>query len=104
MARNPRGGQYTLTATAATLTDALSLTGNLHFAKITIKNATGAANAAFIGNSTSLDNTPTAALMELAADQAYTFGGDGRGYYSSDEIYVVGTVNAANILFITLEE
>ncbi len=103
MARANRGGQYALTATAASITSALSLTGNVHFAKITIKNAKGAGNNAFTGN-TDVTNSPTNAHIELDANQAYTYGGDGRGYYSASEIFLVGTVDAANIVFIQLEE
>ena len=102
MARGNRGGQYALTATAASLTDALSLTGNLHFSKITIKNANGAANAFFHGNS---DVTVTTnAHGELVANQGYTFGGDGHGYYNASDIFLIGTANAANIAYIQLEE
>ena len=103
MARANRGGQVAVAAAAVNITDALSLTGNLHFSKITIKNASGAANSAYVGNS-NVTNVPANAHLELAAGESYTFGGDGKGYYSSDDIYLVGTVNAANIWFIQLEE
>ncbi len=103
MARRNRGGQYSLTASAVSVTAALSLTGNDHFAKITIKNANGAANPVFFGGS-DVTNVPANAHGELIANQSYTFGGDGRGFYKADEVFVVGTVNAANIVFIQLEE
>ena len=103
MARANRGGQYPLTASAVSLTTALSLTGNLHFSKITIKNAEAAANTMYIGNS-DVTAVPANAHLELALKQSYTYGGDGQGYYSSDDIYLIGTVNAANIAFIQLEE
>ena len=103
MARANRGGQVAVAASAINITDALSLTGNLHFSKITIKNADGAANAAYSGNS-DVTNVPANAHQQLSAGQSYTIGGDGRGYFSSDDIYLVGTVNAANIWFIQLEE
>jgi hypothetical protein len=103
MARGNRGGQYLITATATNITDALSLTGNLHFAKITIKNADGAGNTLYIGNS-NVTAVPANAHLELAAGKAYTFGGDGLGLYSSSDIYLIGTADAANIAFIQLEE
>jgi hypothetical protein len=103
MARNNRGGQYVMTTTATSITDALSLTGNLHFARITIKNKTGAANPIYTGNS-DVTNVPANAHLELDAGAAYTFGSCGNGYYSTDDIYLVGTVNAANIAIIQLEE
>ena len=103
MARANKGGQVAHAAAAVNITDALSLTGNLHFTKITVKNAAGAANAGYSGNS-NVANTPANAHMELSAGESYTWGGDGKGYYSSDDIYLVGTVNAANIWFIQLEE
>jgi hypothetical protein len=103
MARANKGGQIAAAATAVNITDALSLTGNLHFSKITIKNASGAANNGYVGNS-NVTNVPANAHLELSAGESYTYGGDGRGYYSTEDIYLVGTVNAANIWFIQLEE
>ena len=103
MARAFKGDQVAAAATAINITDALSLTGNLHFSKITVKNAEGAANSGYAGKS-NVANTPANAPIELAANQSYTWGGDGRGYFSTDDIYLVGTVNAANIWFICLEE
>lgn len=103
MARANRGGQVAAAAAAINITDALSLTGNKHFCKITVKNAEAAANAGYHGNS-DVTNVPANAHGELSAGQSYTWGGDGKGYYSSDDIYLVGTVNAANIWFIQLEE
>jgi hypothetical protein len=103
MARANKGGQVAVAATAINITDALTLTGNLHFSKITIKNADGAVNTAYSGNS-NVTNVPANAHQELAAGSSYTYGGDGRGFFSANDIYLVGTVNAANIWFITLEE
>lgn len=103
MARAIKGGQAAAVTTAENITDALSLTGNKHFSKIVVKNAEGAANSGYIGNS-NVTNVPANAHMELPADASYTFGGDGQGHYNADDIYLVGTVDAANIWFISLEE
>jgi len=103
MARAFKGGQVAVAATATQVTSALSLTGNTHFSKITIKNATGATASGYVGGS-DVTNVPANAHLQLAAGESYTFGGDGRGYYNTDDIYLVGTVNAANIWYITLEE
>lgn len=103
MARANKGGQVAVAASAVSITSALSLTGNLHFVKITVKNASAAVNPGYHGNS-NVTNVPANAHGELSPDQAYTWGGDGSGYYSTNDIYLVGTVNAANIWFIQLEE
>lgn len=104
MARAIKGGQYAVTATATSITDALSLTGNRFFTKIVVKNAEGAANSLYLGNS-NVTNVPANAHVELGQGVSFTFGGDaGQGYYDTDSIYLVGTANAANIAFISLEE
>lgn len=101
------GGQYAVTATATNLTTALGLTGgNLpsggsHCAEITVKNAAGALNKAYLGKST-VTNVPANAHVELSADQGFTFMPTVSGRPNTDEIFVVGTVNAANIVFIEL--
>lgn len=89
--------QYTITATATSLCSSGILDSSHIPNKVTIKNANGAANAAYIGGQT-VANTPTGAGIELAADQAYTF-----TRQAPCEIYIVGTANAANIAFIVAE-
>ena len=103
MGRNNRGGQVAVAAAAINITDALSLTGNLHFSKITVKLAAGAGNSAYSGNS-DVTAVPANAHLEFAAGNSYTWGGDGLGHYSTDDIYLIGTVAAADIWFIQLEE
>lgn len=103
------GGQYAVTASAVNVTTALSLvggdlpSGGRHARKITIKNAAGAANTAYLGPST-VTNVPVNARVELAAGQAFTFGPFSSSHsINTDEVYMVGTANAANILFIAIE-
>ncbi len=98
------GAQYTITASAARLTTILAQTiGNVNQAKqIDIKNATGAANVLYLGPST-VTNVPANARAELAAGQSFSFNTGGGGYHvSTDDIYLVGTANAANIAFISV--
>jgi len=98
------GTQYTITATAAKLSTILGLNaGDLHrFKQIDVKNASGAANVLYLGPST-VTNAPAFAQVELSAGQAYSFDpGGGAFHISADEVFLVGTANAANIAFISL--
>lgn len=102
MARNVSRGGEAAHAAAETIVDALSLTGNTHFARITVKNISTAANAGYFGAS---DVTTSANRHgELVAGESKTWGDDGRGYVDAADIYLVGTVNAANVWLIDLEE
>lgn len=103
------GGQYVITASAVNITNALSLaggprpTGGTPARKITIKNAAGAANILYIGPST-VTNVPANARAELSAGQSYTFGPYGDSLSTTtDDVFLVGTANAANIAFISIE-
>lgn len=89
--------QYTLTAGAVALSDSTILNSTSIPKKLTIKNANGAANVCYLGGAL-VANTPTGAGIELAADQAYTFTNQ-----MPSQIFIVGTVNAANIAFIVAE-
>ncbi len=89
--------QYALTAGAVPLSDSTILNTTQVARKITVKNASSGANNAYVGGEL-VANTPAAAGIELAAGQAYTFTN-----LSPASIYVVGTVNAANIAFIVAE-
>lgn len=101
------GGQYALTASAVNLTTALGLTkgdlpsGGYHVRQIDIKNANGAANFVYVGAS-NVTNAPANARVELVPGQAWSEIAPGLSSFNTDEIYVVGTVNAANIIFVTL--
>jgi len=89
--------QYTLTATATPLSDSTILDSSQTARKITVKNATGAANALYIGDS-NVTNAPANAGVELEAGRSYTW-----NYLSPSQLWIVGTVNAANIAFIEAE-
>lgn len=99
MAKAIIGGQYTLTASAATITAALGLSTGVRVKKLTIKNAAGAANKIYLGDS-DVTNVPANAHVELSADQAYEYWSGEASRINTDDIYIVGTVNAANIAFI----
>lgn len=101
------GGQYTITASAVNLTTALGLTkgdlpsGGYHCSEITVKNANGAANTLFAGGS-NVTNVPANAHVQLAAGQSFTWLPSVSARPTTDEIYLVGTANAANIAFIEI--
>lgn len=97
-AEKPTGVQYTITATATALNSS-SILGDARIppARITVKNASGAANACYLGGP-DVANTPANALVQLEAGAAFTF-----RYQHPSTIYIVGTANAANIAFIEAE-
>lgn len=91
----PVFAQYTLTASAVSLS---SILGNTFPpARLVVKNADDAANKLYLGGQT-VANTPAAAGIELGAGQSYMFYDQ-----APAKIFIVGTVNAANIAFITAE-
>lgn len=95
--------QYTLTATAASLTSAFGLSRTFRAQQIDIKNSDTAVNKVFLGPST-VTNVPANAGVQLGVGQAYTFLPTQGRSVNTDEVFIVGTVNAANIAFITVVE
>lgn len=93
------GAQYTITATATNLTTILGV--RTWCSEVKIRNATGAANALYVGGAT-VANTPANAYMQIAAGTTETFAGRPQDKISTDSVYLVGTANAANIAFITV--
>lgn len=102
-----KGGQYTITASAVNITTALGLTGGdlpsggYHCAEITVKNADGAVNKLYCGGS-NVTNVPANAHVELGAGAGFTWLPTVSARPTTDEIYLVGTANAANIAFIEI--
>lgn len=94
-AHKPKFAQWTVTATATTVASLLD--EDRTPSRLTVRNATGGANAVYFGGS-QVANTPANAGGEIPAGQEHTF-----HYQSPVEIYLVGTANAANIVFITAE-
>lgn len=92
------GGQYALTASAASITTALGLSVGVYVKKLTIKNAGAAVNKVYVGDSDV--TTSTNAHIELSADQSYEYWSGESHRVNTDDVYVIGTVNAANILYI----
>ena len=91
--------QYTLTATATSLTTVMGFTEKKHITHLSVKGKTGNAAACYLGPST-VTNTPTNAGMELAAGALWQAGIAPLHALNSDEIFIVGT--AADVAFITL--
>lgn len=96
------GGQWPIAAAAANLTTILSLPQGIDCVQIAIRNATGAANALYVGGS-DVTNAPLNAHYQVAAGTTEYLSAQGSGFLlNTDDIYLVGTVNAANIAFVNL--
>lgn len=102
-----KGGQYTLTASAVNLTTALALSGGdmpsggFHCKQIDIYLDDSAANPGYIGPST-VTNVPANARGKVMPGRAWSYVAPGQSTINTDEVYVVGTANAANIIFVVL--
>jgi hypothetical protein len=96
-----KGGQYVITATATNITTALSLGSKMYCRQIDIKNADAATAALYLGGST-VTNVPASAYAQIPAGKAWSGVAVSTESLNTDEIYLVGTANAANIAFITL--
>lgn len=95
------GAQYTITATATNLTTILGLSAGMDCRQIDIKNATLATAPLFLGKS-NVTNTPANAFAQIAPGQAWSDIAPANGKLSTNEVYLVGTANAANIAFIAV--
>lgn len=98
--------QYTMTAGAIALSDSTILGAVLpvNITKVkhlNIRNATGAANPIYGGKS-NVTNVPANAGFQIAAATDLSFGPFESYILDLREIFIVGTVNAANIAFITV--
>jgi len=97
------GTEYLVTATATSLTTALGLTANSpgnHFRQIDIRSNPAALNNVFFGGSGV--TVSAARRVVLQAGEAYSFVAVQGHHISTDDIYVIGTANAANIIFVSL--
>lgn len=94
------GGQHTISGTAVQLTTALGLKEGVWLRTLSIKNAKGALNVLYVGAS-NVAATPANAHIELDAGESYDFYSGVGSLVNTDEVYLVGTQNAANIAFIT---
>jgi hypothetical protein len=93
------GGQYAVTSTATNVSTILSLSPGLRLKKLTIKSAKAGANQVYLGDS-NVTNAPENAHAELSADQAYEYWSGECHRINTDDVYIVGTAGAANIVFI----
>lgn len=100
MAALDEGGNFAVTTTAQTLTAALSITnGHTKFKRVTVKNANAAVNTIYVGNS-DVSAAGTNAHLELEAGRAYDFYSGEGWLVDTDDIYVAGTENAANVVYV----
>lgn len=98
-----RFSQFPVTATATSLSTIFSFSPKRYARQIDIKLAGAAVNNAYVGPST-VTNVPANAGVELTAGQAWSDIAPTGLNINTDEVFVVGTANAANILFITVVE
>ena len=89
--------KYTMTTAAVALSGSTALNTTAIPRKLTVQSATGAANDAYLGPSTVAANGANAG-RELAAGEDTTL----RNVDPAD-IYVIGVVNGANVLYITAQ-
>lgn len=98
------GGEYLVTGTATSLAAALGITevAKKHCSKVLLRNNPAAANDAFWGPSTVTTTANRAGVLKAAdSDPAYLDGLSG-WTINLDEIFLVGTAAAGNIIHITL--
>ena len=93
-----KGAQYTVTATAATLTSILGLTDDRRFQQLDFFNSDDSTGAVYLGGST-VTNVPAFAYVKMPVGKGYSIGPLASGFVHSDSIYIVGT--AADILHIS---
>lgn len=97
------GKQYAVTTSAVNLTSILGLTTvtRLLPIQVDIKNATGNTGKVYLGKS-NVTNVPANAFAQIDAGVAWSYvPADGQRHFSTDDLYVVGTVGAENV-FITV--
>lgn len=96
------GGEALVPAAATSITSLLSLTRTLHAKQIFIMNITGATAPLFVGRS---NVTVTTNRHHAVAAGGYVpLGGGDWKALNTDEVFIIGTANAANIALITIIE
>lgn len=95
-----KGAPYAVTASAKSVTEILGLSKGVWCRHLAIKNAGAAANRAYLGGPGVTGAGD--ARVELSADQAKSW--EGAAQINTDEVFVVGTAAAANIVYIDLIE
>ncbi len=100
------GGEAAVQATAVNITTLLSLPRTLHAKQIIIQVPPNITAPVFIGKSNVTTTTNRLyALNIVATTGAFVVLGQGDWKsLNTDEVYIIGTVNAANIVFITIIE
>lgn len=98
------GGQFAVTASATSLTTALGLSAGKACRQLDVKLATGATAPAYLGAANNVTNVPANAFAQLSPGQAWSDVATEQYTVNTNNVFVVGTVNAANIIFITCVE
>lgn len=93
--------QYTVTATAATITSACGFTTKKSVAQLDVKAKPGNTGKVYLGAS-NVTNTPANAGAELAGGEAFSIVPDEAqaSAVTTDDVYIVGT--ASDVAYITV--
>lgn len=86
------GGQYTVTASAVSLTTALGMSSGTYCSNIDVKAPSGNAGSIYLGGS-NVTNVPANARVEIAPGEAWASGPVGPHLVHTDHLYIVGTAN-----------
>jgi hypothetical protein len=94
------GGEYLVTGTATSVAAALGLTevDRTHVRELTLRNDPGALNPAYFGHSTVTTAANRAGVLGATDTEATYL----MGAIDLNEVFLVGTANAANIIHISL--
>lgn len=95
-----RGGQFTVTASATSLTSALSLSEKVHCRQLDIKAKSTNTGKVYFGNS-DVTNVPANAHGELGAGESWSVPVDSTININTDEVFVVGP-GTSEVIFIAV--
>jgi hypothetical protein len=99
-----RGTEYAVTGTATKLTTALGITdpARTHVRQVILRNHPSAAQDAFFGASVVTTTTNRAGILRATDAYPTVMGGGDCHPLSTEDIYLIGTAGASNIIFITI--
>lgn len=98
------GTSFAVPAAATSLTTALGLSAGKTVRQLDVKLATGATAPAYLGAANTVTAVPANAFAELSPGQAWSDVCVDGYAINTNNVFVIGTVNAANILFIACVE
>lgn len=98
------GGEYLVTGTATSIASALSITdpGFKAYKRVILRNSPSALNDAYFGRSDVTTSAKRHGVLRATDTYATVLGGGDGETLNIDQIFLIGTANAANIIFISL--